>query len=62
MRDFVTDQTLAMLYCSFVYSLITYGITVWGKASRKYLQEIKVKLNNIALTITRSKKFSHVNL
>ena len=60
-RDFVTDSTLAMLYYSFVYSRITYGITAWGTASRNFLREVEVGQNNIIRTITWNKKFSHVN-
>ena len=60
-RGLVTDSTLAMLYYSFVYSRITYGITAWGTASRNFLREVEVKQNNIIRTITWNKKFSHVN-
>ena len=60
-RDLVTDSTLAMLYYSFVYSRITYGITAWGTASRNFLREVEVKQNNIIRTITWNKIFSHVN-
>ena len=56
-RDFVTDSTLAMLYYSFVYSRITYGITAWGTASRNFLREVEVKQNNIIRTITWNKNF-----
>ena len=73
-RDLVSDNTLAMLYYSFVYSRITYGITAWGgitygitaesfesTAYRNFLREVEVKQNNIIRTITWNKKFSHVN-
>ena len=50
-----------MLYYSFVYSRITYGITAWGTASRNFLREVEVKLNNIIRTITWNKKFCHDN-
>ena len=60
-RDLVTDSTLAVLYYSFVYSRITYGITAWGTASRNFLRKVEVKQNNIIRTITCNKYFSHVN-
>ena len=60
-RDFVTDSTLAMLYYSFVYSRITYGITAWGTVSRNFLRKVEVKQSNIIRTITWIKKFSHVD-
>ena len=60
-RDLVTDSTLAMLYYSFIYSRITYGITAWGTAFRNFLREVEVKHNNIIRTITWNKKFSHFN-
>ena len=60
--DFVTDSTLAMLYHSFVYNTITYGITAWGTASRNFLREVEVKQNNIIRTITWNKKFSHFKI
>ena len=46
-----------MLYYSFVYKRITYGITAWGTASRNFLREVEVKQNNIIRTITWNKKF-----
>ena len=49
-----------MLYYSFVYSRLTYGITTWGTAAQNQLREIEVKLNNIIRTMTWNKKFSHV--
>ena len=49
-----------MLYYSFAYSRIQYGITIWGTASQNQVHEIEVRLNNIIRTITCSKKFAHV--
>ena len=60
-RDFVTDSKLAMLYYSFAYSRISYGVTAWSTASRNFLREVEVKQNNIIRAITRKKNFSHVN-
>ena len=56
----MTDDTLSMLYYSFVYSRLICGITAWGTAHQHKLHEIEVKLNNIVGTITKNKKFSHV--
>ena len=50
-----------MLYYSFVYSRLTYGITAWGTAAQNQLHEIEVKLNNITRTMTWNKKFSLVS-
>ena len=49
-----------MLYYSFVYSILNYGIIVWGTATQNQLHEINVRMNNIVRTITWNKKFSHV--
>ena len=54
LRDFVDVETLCMLYYSFIYSRIQYGIIVWGTATKNYLSEINVRLNYIIRTITRS--------
>ena len=58
-RDFVNDHALVMLYYSFVYSRLTYGITAWGTATQNQLREIEDKLNNIIRTMSWNKKFSH---
>ena len=58
-RDYVTEHTLNMLYYSFVYSILNYGIIVWGTATQNQLHEINVRMNNIVRTITWNKKFSH---
>ena len=60
LREYVTTETLHMLYYSFAYSRIQYGITIWGTASQNQVHEIEVRLNNIIRTITCSKKFAHV--
>ena len=60
LRDFVTDDTLSMLFYSLVNSHLIYGMTAWGTAHQHKLHEIEVKLNNIVRTITTNKKFSHV--
>ena len=60
-RDFVPQYTLIMLYYSFVYSYVNYGITTWGTADQSKEHEIKVKMNNIVRTITWNKKFTHVS-
>ena len=63
MRDFVPHYTLITLYytCSFVYSCVNYGITIWGTADQNKKHEIEVKMNNIVRTITWNKKFTHVS-
>ena len=58
-RDYVTEHTLNMLYYSFAYSILNYGIIVWGTATQNQLHEINVRMNNIVRTITWNKKFSH---
>ena len=51
-RDYVTLHTLSMLYYSFVYSSLDYGIIVWGTAAQNQLHEINVRMKNIERTIT----------
>ena len=41
-HDFVNAHALVMLYHSFVYSSLTYGITAWGTAAQNQLREIEV--------------------
>ena len=60
LRDFVTDDSLSTLYYSLVCSHLIYGITAWVTAHQHKLHEIEVKLHNIARTITKNKKLSHV--
>ena len=50
-----------MLYFSFVYSRIQYGITLWGTSAKSYMREINVRLNNVVRLMTYSKKYSHVS-
>ena len=49
-----------MIYYSLIYSRIQYGIVTWGTANKTVLQELNVKLNNIARTITYSSKYCPV--
>ena len=56
LRDFMTDDTLCMLYYSLVYSHLIYGIRAWDTAHQHKLHEIEVKLNNIVRTITKITK------
>ena len=44
-RDFVPHYTLIMLYYSFVYSCVNYGITTWGTADQSKEHEIEIKMN-----------------
>ena len=48
-----------MIYYSFVYSSVNYGIIVWGTASQNKLHEINVRMNNIVRNIIRNKKLLH---
>ena len=60
-RDFVNGPALAMLYYSFVWSRLTFGITAWGTIAQNQLREIEVELNNIIRSMTWKQKFSHVS-
>ena len=61
--DFVNAHALVMLYYSFVYSRLTYGIAAWGTAAQNQLRQLEVKLNSIIFirTMTWNKNFSHVS-
>ena len=50
-----------MLYYSFAYSCVNYGIATWGTADQSKKHEIEIKMNNIVRTITWSKKFTPVS-
>ena len=49
-----------MMYYSFVYSHLIYGIIAWDTAHRNKLHEIELKVNDTVRIITRSRKFSQV--
>ena len=48
LRNYVTKDTLQMLYYSLFHSRtgIQYGITLWGTATKSLKNEIIVRLNN----------------
>ena len=46
LREYVTTKTLYMLYYSFAYSRIQYGITIWGTASQNQIHEVEVDYTN----------------
>ena len=56
LREYVTIETLRMLYYSLVYNRVQYGISIWGTATKSRLYEINVRLNNIVRTISWKKK------
>ena len=60
-RDFVPHYAPILLYYSFIYSCVNYGITTWGTADQSKKHEIEVKTKNIVRTITWNKKFTHVS-
>ena len=51
LRDFVNVETLCMLYYSFIYSRLQYGMSVWGTATKNYLSEISQKSNQIFIIL-----------
>ena len=57
-KDYVTEQTLIMLYYSFACSRVSYDVIVWGTAADKYLEEVETKLCNTVRTIMWNKKSS----
>ena len=58
LRNYVSKETLYMIYHSLVYSRIQYSIIAWGCAAKKYMAKLRVRLNNIIRAITFSKSFS----
>ena len=44
-----------MLYESLMYSKLPYGILVWGTASKTYLRELMIRLNNLVHIIIFSR-------
>ena len=51
LRNFVSRETLSMLYYSLVYSRIQYGITAWATANKSSQEIIPVRLNQILRTM-----------
>ena len=45
LRNFVSRETLCMLYYSLVYSRIQYGITAWATANKTSQEITRVRLN-----------------
>ena len=60
LSNLVPIHILKLLYHSLISSKLQYGILSWGTAKNKYLQEIKVRQNNIIRSIIRSSKCSPV--
>ena len=61
LRNFIIAKTLRLLYYSLVYSRVQYEITLWGTATKTRLRLIEVKLNNIVLLPTWSRKYDQLN-
>jgi len=57
LREYVTKDTLKMIYYRYAYSRIQYGITIWGTATQKHLHELEVCLNNLFELWRGAKKF-----
>ena len=51
LRNFVSRETLSMLYYSLVYSRIQYGIIAWATANKSSQEIIPVRLNQILRTM-----------
>ena len=47
LRNFVSRETLCMLFYSLVYSRIQYAITAWATANKTSQEIIRVRLNKI---------------
>ena len=45
-QDYVTEQTLIMLYKSFACNRVSYGIIAKWTTADKYFKEVETKLNN----------------
>ena len=58
-RNLISFEVSKMLYYCVIYSRSQYGIVIWGKATKIYLKELSVRLNNIICSITFSKKYSY---
>ena len=62
LRNFVDTETLKLLYYSLIYSLVQYGIMLWGTATYTRQKEIVLRLNNFVRIMTWSRKFDHVSI
>ena len=56
-RKFLGKETLILIYYSFIYSRVQYGITIWSSAKKTHLHDLSIRLNNIVRIITYSSKF-----
>ena len=54
--DMLDQKTSRMLYCAMVESLINYGITVWGGASRYLIDRIERTQNCVIANMTQTKR------
>ena len=50
-----------MLYQSLMYSKLQYGILIWGTASKTYLCELMIRLNNLVHIVTFSRNCSRMS-
>ena len=62
LRNFVDTETLKLLYYSLIYSLVQYGIILWGTAIYTRQKEIVLRLHNIVRIMSWSWKFDHVSI
>ena len=58
-RKFVPVDVLKILCYSLFYSLISYGITVWGFTYKSYIQELAVIQKTIVRVMTFKKQTQH---
>ena len=60
-RRFCTVSVLRSLYFSIFNSHLSYGLAVWGNASRSYINKIKVLQRRALKAIAFSHKDNHIN-
>ena len=60
LRHFVRRKTLLVLYNSFIYSHLLYGIINWGSANNSTLHPLQTLQNKIIRIICNVKQKNHI--
>ena len=59
LRDFVTPNTLLIIYWPLIHPYLSYGFTMWGQAAQTYLNQILVLQTRALLLIYFALYWSH---
>ena len=61
-RNTLNNHSLKLIYYSLVYPSLTYCCIVWGKAPKKYLNQLFIAQKKIIRTIKFRNRYAHTNI